>query len=95
MRTSANHEPRPEYRSRKKGMPEPRLNVAQWDRLEATPYGRLGKVVPAIDMPPYQLVNRVITDQWEPPSGAAVLLKEVPRGKHCFPPRISIAGVDV
>ena len=65
--------------------PEPRLDVAMWAQLEATPYGRLGKVVPRAEAEPYALANRITTDQYHMPTGRAVLLRELPLGKRCFP----------
>jgi len=91
-----NSEPRPEYR-RKTGGPAQRMTPQMWDRLESTPYGRLDRVVPDPSLPPYELSNRVLTEQWQQPSREAQqqeLLREIPRGKRCFPPRSSIAGRD-
>ena len=62
----------------------PRLDSQQWDKLEATPYGRLGKLVPAVDAEPYSLANRVVTDQFNIKYGKEALARELPLGKRCF-----------
>ncbi len=67
-----------------------------WDKLEATPYGRVGKLVPRLDAPPYALVNKVLHDQFTAPTGhegMIELLREIPRGKRCFAPKNSIEGI--
>lgn len=70
----------------------PRLDSQMWDKLEATPYGRLGKVVPRPDAEPYGLHNRVTNDQFDIKQGREVLLKELPLGKRCLPQHIGPAG---
>ena len=56
-----------------------------WSKLESTPYGRLGKVVPRPDMPPYRLSNRVTQDEFNVPLGYEHVARELARGKKCFP----------
>jgi hypothetical protein len=70
----------------------PRLDSAMWDKLEATPYGRLGKVIPRADAEPYGLHNRVTNDHFDIKHGREVLLKELPLGKRCDPQLIGPAG---
>lgn len=69
------------------------MDSAMWDKLEATPYGRLGKLVRPENAPPYALQNRVAPDQYKPAVGLEALQKELPLGKRCFRPRSSIQGV--
>ena len=64
-----------------------------WNKLESTPYGRLGKLARNVNAPPYALSNRVSYDQWHVETGMDVLNKEMPLGKRCFLQRTSIAGV--
>ena len=63
----------------------PRLSPLVWDKLESTPYGRLGKVVPRPDAPAYRLTNRVTFDEYQMVRGREVLERELPLGKRCFP----------
>ena len=69
------------------------MDSGMWDKLESTPYGRMGKVQRPTNAPAYALFNRVSYDQWNVESGMDVLNKEMPLGKRCFVPRTSIAGV--
>ena len=85
--------PRPEFLKPNQGGPEPRMSVILWDKLDATPYGRLGKLVPRMDAKPYALANRVVTDQYDTPIGNDVLQRELPLGKRCFTQRTSIQGI--
>lgn len=61
-----------------------RMSVALWDKLEATPYGRLGKVVPRADSEPWSLHNRVTYNEYNVAQGREVLSREFPRGKKCW-----------
>lgn len=76
----------PEYHSR--GMPRGgtamRMSVSLWDKLEATPYGRLGKVVPVLGAVPWSLHNRVTYSEYDVARGRGVLSREFPRGKKCW-----------
>ena len=76
-------EPRAEYQH--PVLPAPRLGPELWDKLESTPYGRLGKLVPMQFDKPYELSNRITTDQFDMPKGREVLLRELPLGKRCIP----------
>ena len=61
------------------------MDVYLWDKLDSTPYGRQGKLVPNVNMPPYSLANRVTFSQYgDAPRGYEELLRELPRGKRCF-----------
>ena len=83
---------RPEYAKPSSGGPEPRMAVRLWDQLDATPYGRLGRLAPpAADAKPYELANRITVDQFNAPGGYDVLVRELPRGKRVFAERSSIA----
>lgn len=75
----------PEYGAPNASGTVPRLEPQVWSKLESTPYGRLGKVVPRPDMPPYRLSNRVTQDEFNVPLGYEHVARELARGKKCFP----------
>jgi len=63
----------------------PRLPCLMWDKLESTPYGRLGKVVPNPDAPKYKLMNNVQHSNYNIELGYHLVKAELPRGKRCGP----------
>jgi len=73
----------PEYANPNKGGEVPRLTTLLWDKLEATPYGRLGKVAPRLDADPYFLNNRISSNEYVVPRDFGLAVREMPRGKRC------------
>jgi len=63
----------------------PRLSVKMWDKLESTPYGRLGKLVPDPHAKPYALTNNVMRDGFAIERSYDLVSREIPKGKRCFP----------
>lgn len=85
---AAGHARLPEWHVGSKGRDPsgavPRLTATLWDKLECTPYGRLGKIRPDPNAPPYMLTNNVVQDQHNVLHGYEALRNEIPRGKRCF-----------
>ncbi len=75
-------QPRGSYAAPVREGSDTRLSVEFWDKLESTPYGRLGCQRP-LGGTPWSLHNRVTHNQFDIVRGDEILAREFPRGKRC------------
>ena len=65
------------------------LPVTMWSRLEATPHGSLAKIQ-AMDAPAsYSFNTRVTVNDFNVEFGPEAVDREFPKGKRCFPDKVS------